>query len=106
MLAVRAGKRVFSAETAASLWERARGLMFSRRKNILFFFKEEGTIGIHSFFVFFPFDAVYLDSKKQVVEVVKAIKPFTPYVKNRKPAMYLLEMCEKHGIRRGDKLEW
>ncbi|MFA5076912.1 MAG: DUF192 domain-containing protein [Candidatus Micrarchaeia archaeon] len=106
MVALRVGKRIFNAEAATTLLERARGLMLSKRKNILFFFEYEGAIGIHSFFVFFPFDAVYLDGGKRVVEVVKNIRPFTFYVRNTKPAKYLLEMCEEHSIKRGDTLEW
>lgn len=101
------GKGVeYTAELARTLFEKAKGLMFSGRKNILFVFEREGFYGIHSFFVFFPFDAVYLDEKKKVVEVVRGIMPFTPFVRNAKPAKYLLEMCGKNDFKVGDKLEW
>ncbi len=57
-----------------------KGLMFSRRekaKALLFNFSEPTKMAIHSFFVCFPFIAVWLDEKNQVIEI-KKIKPFVP----------------------------
>ncbi len=103
---VRKGGKAFRSEMAKSFFEKMRGLMFSGRKNILFVFDREGIFGIHSFFVFFPFDAVYLDVEKNVVDVIRDIKPFTSYAENTKPAKYLLELTEKNGLKVGDKLDW
>ena len=47
---------------------------------------------IHSFFVFFPFKAIFLNSKKKIVDV-KKIRPFTIY-KPRKPAKYVVELAK------------
>jgi uncharacterized membrane protein (UPF0127 family) len=66
-----------------------KGLMFSKKKNILLVLPKESKVNIHSFFVFFPFKAVFLNSKKQVVDS-KKIKPFTFY-RSKKPAKYVLE---------------
>lgn len=44
------------------------GLMFVRRKRakaLLFDFEKPTKISIHSWFVFFPFVAIWLDDKKQ-----------------------------------------
>lgn len=61
-------------------WGMGRGLMFRRRSKILLFpFKKEGMRAIHSFFVFFPFIAVWLDDKNRVIEV-KIVRPFKPRV--------------------------
>jgi uncharacterized membrane protein (UPF0127 family) len=103
---VRKGKEVFDSEIASDFLGHMKGLMFSGKKNILFVLDRERTFGIHSFFVFFPFDAVYLDSGKKVVDVARGVKPFTFYVENRKPAKYLLELCQENGLKPGDKLEW
>lgn len=103
---VRAKEEKYECEVARTFFEKMRGLMFSGRKNILFVFDRERFFGIHSLFVFFPFDAIYLDSRKIVVDVAKGVKPFTPYLENRTPAKYLLELCEPNSLNVGDRLEW
>ena len=103
---VKHNRKNFSSETAKTFFEKMKGLMFSNRKNILFVFEKERIFGIHSFFVFFPFDAVYLDAEKEVVDVVRNIAPFTLYVENKTPAKYLLELCEKNNLKVGDKMRW
>ena len=72
---------------------RTRGLMF-RKKCIplLFTFDKEGIYPIHSFFVSFLFDAIYLDENFIITDIFRQIKPFTKYVANTKPAKYLLEL--------------
>ncbi len=103
---VRAGKKKFDCEVAKTFFGHLKGLMFSGKKNILFILGSGRIFGIHSFFVFFPFDAIYLDGKKRVVEVIRDIQPFTPYVRNSKPAKYLLELTVPNSIKVGDRLEW
>lgn len=71
-----------------------KGLMFTRRKNaraLLFDFPEQTTIAIHSFFVFFPFLALWLDDKNDILEF-KIVRPFVPYVKPKKSFSRLLEI--------------
>ena len=70
------------------------GLMFSRRQKasaLLFNFHKKTKIPIHSFFVFFPFIAVWLDDKNRVIEI-KKIKPFTPKQSSTNPYFKLLEI--------------
>ena len=70
------------------------GLMFSSReraKILLFRFKKEQKIRIHSFYVFYPFVAVWLDRKNRVVDM-KTVKPFIPYVSHRNKADKLVEI--------------
>jgi len=60
-------------------FEKGIGLMFSRRekaKPLLFEFKELTKVKIHSFFVFFPFIALWLDDKNKIIDS-KLVKPFT-----------------------------
>lgn len=69
------------------------GLMFKKKEteNLLFEFKKPTQIAIHSYFVFFPFLAVWLDSYKKVIEY-KIVKPFTWAIKPSKPFNYLVEI--------------
>jgi uncharacterized membrane protein (UPF0127 family) len=99
-------------ELADTTLKRIRGLMFRRsiKKPLLFILPAESRelAAIHSFFVFFPFDAVFLDSKRVVVDVRSEIKPFTSNITPNKPAKYLIEMkageAKKRGINVGSKL--
>ena len=69
-----------------------RGLMFSKKKNILLVLPYEHKVRIHTFFVFFPFTAYFLNSKKKLVDTQK-MKPFRVYT-SKKPAKYVLEVYE------------
>lgn len=71
----------------------ASGLMFksSDCDNLLFDFKKEGRYAIHSFFVFFPFLAIYLDSENKVTEI-RAVKPFSLAIKPKKMHRKLIEI--------------
>lgn len=99
-------------EFADTILKRARGLMFRSRisKPLLLIMPSESRelSSIHSFFVFFPFDAVFLDSKGIVVDIKERIKPFAFKITPSKPARYILEMkageARKKKIRVGDKL--
>lgn len=103
---VKKGRIVFKAETAKTFFQKFKGLMFSEKKNLLFIFDKERIVPIHSFFVFFQFDAVYLNSKKRIIEIKKNIAPFTFFVQNKIPAKYLFEITEKNNLKIGDKLSW
>ena len=76
-----------------SEFEKISGLMFKSRRNenILFDFQKDVKISIHSFFVFFPFLAVWLDDKNKVLEVNK-VEPFTIAVLPKKPFRKLIEI--------------
>lgn len=69
------------------------GLMFKKSKteNLLFEFKNSQRAAIHSYFVFFPFVAVWLDTKNRIVETT-IVKPFTSFVKPKNPVRKLIEI--------------
>ncbi len=84
---------VVSLEQANTSLSRLRGLMFRKKPvSILFTFAWPDLHGIHSFFVSFPFDAVYLDEEGKVVDVFEKVAPFTPYLSPRKPVRFLIEL--------------
>lgn len=97
-------------EIADTFEARASGLMFAPAPKCIFFkFGKAGNYPIHSFFVFFKFDAVYLDKGMRAVEIFEGIAPFTPLISPKKDALFLLEMpqgsVKKLQIRIGDRLE-
>lgn len=69
------------------------GLMFKLRNTsaLLFGFNRPFTRAIHSFFVFFPFFAVWLDDKNRVVEA-RVVKPFTFRYKSKRKFTRLVEI--------------
>lgn len=68
------------------------GLMFRSKNtnNLLFEFSKDAAVSMHSLFVFFPFLAVWLDGKNNVIEY-KIVKPFTLYIKPKKRFDKILE---------------
>ncbi|MCD6434077.1 MAG: DUF192 domain-containing protein [Candidatus Diapherotrites archaeon] len=106
---------VAKVKIAKKLWERLKGLMFenvgSFNYALILELPKETKKGaaIHSMFVFFPFDVVWLDSKRRVVDKKSNIKPFTatPIVPKKK-AKYIVELPagKAKSIRAGDLLEW
>ena len=87
-----------------SLLSQCRGLMFSKKENLLFINKKEKTINLHMFFVFFPIDIFYLDRNYQILKKIRAY-PFQPFIKGVK-AKYILELTEKNNIKEKDKLKF
>lgn len=71
------------------------GLMFSEKKNIMLVapFESKAYSSIHSLFVFYSFSAIFLNSKKEVVDH-KRMNPFTFYTP-KKAAKYVLETHEE-----------
>lgn len=70
------------------------GLMFKKRDNakaLLFEFKNPNRLRIHSFFVFFPFIAVWISKEGKVIEARK-IYPFTFSARPKEKFIKLLEI--------------
>ena len=87
---------VKNTRVAGSLWERARGLMFTQRFKdtaLIFSFPQERVIGLHMWFVFYPIDVLWLDGEQRVVEVLQGFRPFRIYRPNA-PAAYVIELPE------------
>lgn len=87
------GNKIILTAEKCNLWKKFWGLMFSNSENaeiLLFSFKRKQKIKIHSFFVFFPFVALWLDNKNNVVDI-KIVKPFTLSVPE-KPTYNLIEI--------------
>jgi len=88
------GERYEVYAKSCSWFEKFLGLMFKRKKNagaLSFNFETPVKIAIHSFFVFFPFIAIWFDDKNQVIEI-KKIRPFALFVRPKKNFRRLLEI--------------
>ena len=71
-----------------------RGLMFRKKEKataLLFEFGKPTYLAIHSFFVFFPFYALWLDDKNKIIKIEK-IKPFRFKIKPVNPFVKLIEV--------------
>ncbi len=102
------GNKIISTpKVARTVFQKAKGLMFSKRRDLLFVFKTEERLNFHMVFVFYPIDIIFLNSKFEVVDFKKSFKPFTFYY-SKKKALYALEVEEgfvdKHNIRIGSVL--
>lgn len=101
-----------NVEVADSFWKRFRGLMlrknFEKGDALLFKFPEERKFGIHTFFLFFYIDLIYLDEDLKVLEIKKDLPPFRFYNPEKK-AHKLVELrggtLENKNIEEGEKLK-
>lgn len=101
-------------ELADTPWKKTKGIMFRNNleRPVLFILENESITraAIHSFFCPIRFDAVFLNSKKEVVDIRESISPWKIYIAPKKPAKYFIECAggeaKKLGIKIGEKLEW
>lgn len=68
-----------------------KGLMFCRREKAEALLFDKKNIKIHSLFVFFPFLAVWLDDKNEII-CKKIVRPFKLFVPSGKSSFKLLEI--------------
>ena len=70
-----------------------RGLMFSKKKNLIFNLNKESRINsiVHTFFVFYTIDVYWLDENKNIVDFRLNVKPFTIKIP-KKRAKYIIEL--------------
>ncbi len=74
--------------------QEARGLTFTSRKRaraLLFEFNKPVNLKIHSMFVWFPFVAIWINHKNEIIEK-RIIKPWKASVKSKKPFKKLIEI--------------
>ena len=74
----------------------AKGLTFSRKRVAFFEFSIPQTSSIHTLFVFYPIDVLFLDAKKKVVEKYENMRPFSFYTPKHE-AKYMIELPSNLG---------
>ncbi len=82
------------------------GLMFKNIKTsgLLMEFNKEKFIALHTFFVFYKLDIVYINKDFKVIKIRKNILPFTFYIPHVK-CKYILEIKNCKNVKLNDKLE-
>jgi len=81
-------------ELADTFWQRFRGLMF--RQNFcdgeaLVFEPKSGLQNIHTFFMMFSIDVIFLDSNFLVIEICQKLKPWRIH-RSKIKASYIIEL--------------
>ncbi len=86
-------KIVFTKEykVCRSFLSKFLGLMFSKQRILVFEFSKERYRSLHTLFVFFPIDVLFLDENKRIIEIKKNLKPFSFYTSKNK-AKYVIEI--------------
>jgi uncharacterized membrane protein (UPF0127 family) len=72
-------RKVFLKVKKCGYLDEAFGLMFKKKEKaeaLLFDFSGRKRLALHSFFVFFPFLAIWLDDKNKIL-YIKSVKPFS-----------------------------
>jgi len=90
----KSGKTVCKeALVCSSIWKKARGLILSKRKNLIFVFPDPSRVSLHMVGVLYPIDVVGLDTKKRVVSHAR-LKPLQIW---RSPAevQYIIELSKQ-----------
>ena len=103
--------KICDAEEAGKFFSRAAGLMFRKKleqnKGLLIKFFPHSS-AVHSFFMRFPIDLIFVDKDMHVVDL-KTLKPWRAYFP-KKQCKYVLEVNEgvikEKGIEIGDALEF
>ena len=92
----------------------ATGLMFFPKKKYNFAlifdrdYEDKVNSSIHMCFVFFPIDVLFLNSKKEIVDIKLNLKPFRFYTP-RKPAQYVIELpcsLKNKQFKINSKIKW
>lgn len=101
---------------ASTFSQKFKGLMGVKKKDfdycLVFELNKEGTLSasIHMMFMKFPIDIVFLNSKKEVVDMVENAQPWTLDHTPAKPAKFIIELeaesIQKNKIQIQDQLEW
>lgn len=87
------GRKLIIDAERKSLIGKITGLMFRPRNtgNMIFSFKKDSKIALHSWFVFFPFLCLWLDEKMNVIDM-QVVKPFSTRILPRKRFTHVIEL--------------
>lgn len=83
-------------EWATTPWQKFAGLMMRpriERPLVLVLASESRWLAaIHTLFMRFPIDLVFLDKRRKVVDLVRNVAPWRLNILPKKPAQYVIEM--------------
>ncbi|MDO8537534.1 MAG: DUF192 domain-containing protein [archaeon] len=107
-------KIIEQTKIASNFFSRFKGLMFETKHDyaLIFVLEKESIIGasIHMMFVFSPIDIVYLNSKKQIIDLAENIQPWILNYSPKKAAKYFIELpnglIKKNNLKLGQEIVW
>ena len=107
-------KIIEQTRIASSFFSKFKGLMLESKHDfaLIFVLEKESIIGasIHMLFVFKPIDIVYLNEKKQIIELAQNIQPWILNFSPKKPAKYFIELpkglIKKNSLKLGQEIDW
>ncbi len=103
---VKIGKNSFNVTPCRTFLSYIAGLMFRFPKNngLIFIFKNERYVSLHTIFVFYPIYILYLNKNKEVTRIKKAM-PFTLIISPTK-CKYILELKNLKNIKLGQRVKF
>ncbi|MFC1512728.1 DUF192 domain-containing protein [bacterium] len=99
-------EKVYTADT---LFSRLKGLLGTKSLHPDHVLIINNTKQIHSFFMQFPIDVLFLDKNRTVIKIYKNFKPYriSTFLLNAK---YVVELAqgalEKKDVSKGDTIDW
>jgi|SRR3989344_3355494 len=83
-----------------------KGLIFKiiRNDGAILIFSEEKEISVHTFFVFYSLDLIFLNKEKSIIKIVNNVKPFS--ILNKIRAKYVLELKNKNNLKLNEILDF
>jgi uncharacterized protein len=104
------GKVISKGKLCNDYFSKFRGLMFSKKLKkensviLVCDFESRFCCAIHMLFVFFPLDVIFLNKKKEVVDIRKSY-PFVSFIAPKSNSKYVIEMNMGENILKiGDKV--
>ncbi len=100
------------SKTYKTVLSLARGLMFRKplqdSEALILDMGGETSGSIHTFFVFFPIDVIWINRNLEVVDLQENVKPFVPWLYPKKRSRYVIELpkgaIKISGTEVGDKI--
>jgi hypothetical protein len=102
-------RKLENIKVARSLVERSLGLIGKKDFGVFMGLKIESCNSIHTFFVRFPIDVVFLDEKNEILKVNENLKPFrfSSFVWKAKSVLEMpAGFAKKQNLEVGDKIEF
>lgn len=89
-----------------SIFGKIRGLMFRwPKEGIVFVNKKPAKFDLHTFFVFYPIDILFLDKNKKIIKVYKRVRPFKFYIEGIE-SKYIVELRNSREYKIGEKFNF
>lgn len=104
------GKEITKAKFCNNPITSMLGLMFSKPKAAVLktSFESVTATTIHTFFMRFSIDAIWLNKDKKIVDIKRNIKPYRILIAPKKKAMYVVEIPsnKRVSLKEGDQLKF